>query len=99
MWYLLHYCYYVQQITTADLQTKLKKHIPSYDKAKDYFDELLSKREDAIKQANKLNQKHINAGTELLSVKSNPSTQVFILVKEILRVIETNRKKKINAPS
>jgi hypothetical protein len=93
LWYLLHYCYYDQRITTADLQTKLETHIRDYDKAKDYFNELLSKRDTAIRQANRLNQKQITAGLELISIQSNPSTQVVTLVQEMLRIINENKQR------
>lgn len=93
LWYLLHYCYYDQRITTADLQTKLETHIRDYDKVKDYFNELLSKRDTAIKQANRLNQKQITAGLDLISTQSNPSTQVVTLVQEMLRIINENKQR------
>ncbi len=89
LWYILHFRYFDQRISTSELQDEIKSHIPNYDKVKDYFDTLLSKRNSAIKNANKLNCKH----SELISISSNPSTQVVELVKEMLKIIENNQKK------
>lgn len=91
IWYLLHYSYFDQRILSTDLQKKIETVIPDYDKAKDYFDLLLSKRDIAIKNAVKLNQKQISCGIQLLDVKSNPSTQVVELVQQMLKVIQDNK--------
>jgi hypothetical protein len=93
LWYLLHFCYYDQKITTADLKLKLGAYLKNYDKTKDYFEELLSKRDFAIRQANKLNEKQANSGLKLLSIQSNPSTKVVILVQEMLQIIKENKEK------
>ena len=60
VWYILHFHYFDQRISSSDLQSKLEDRIPDYDKVKDYFDILISKREIAIKYAIKLNKKQIN---------------------------------------
>lgn len=91
LWYLLHFCYYDSRISNTDLINKLKQHIPNYQKNKNYFSELFAKRPDAIKFAKRLNQKHENEGTELLSTNSNPSTQVFRLVEYIMETIAKNK--------
>ena len=92
LWYLLHFSYFDNRILTSDIKTKIIEHIKDYDKVKDYFDILLSKRSIAIKYAKKLNQNHEATKTELLSMKSNPSTQVFKLVEYILEIIKQNKK-------
>ena len=92
LWYLLHFEYLDRNISTKDVQNKLEKHIKSYDKSKDYFKDILFKIDVAIKNAKKLNLKHETSKTELLSVKSNPSTQVFQLVEHILETIKQNKK-------
>lgn len=91
MWYLLHYVYHHSRILNHELIEKIKQHIPNYEKNKDYFSELLPKRNDAIKYAKKLNKIHDDANTELLSTDSNPSTQVFQLVEYILETIAKNK--------
>ena len=91
LWYLLHYVYHHSRILNPELIEKLKQHIPNYQKNKDYFSELLAKRDDAIKYAKKLNKTHEDANTELLSVESNPSTQVFQLVEYMLETIAKNK--------
>ncbi len=91
IWYLLHFNYTDQRVSSSDLQSRLKKYIPEYNKTKDYFDFLLHNRETAIKNANKLNQSNMTKGIEMLSTKSNPSTQVVELVQQIQKVIKDNK--------
>lgn len=91
LWYLLHFCYFSTYIATNDLQSKLKAHIANYDKTKDYFDILLSKRDAAIRHSKTLKQKHDAEGIDLLRFHSNPSTQVFQLVEYILKIIRQNK--------
>lgn len=93
LWYLLHFCYYDTAITARDLQSKLAEKISKYDKTNDYFDSLKGKRETAIRNANRLNKKQMDAGIELLSMESNPSTQVVKLVENMLKIIENNLKR------
>jgi len=92
IWYLIHFGYFNNTISTAELQRKLKTYIKDYEKTKDCFNLLLAKRDDAIKYAKKLNQEHQTAKTKLLSTKSNPSTQVVQLVEYILEVIRKNKR-------
>lgn len=91
LWYLLHFCYFSTYIATNDLQSKLKAHIANYDKTKDYFDILLSKRDAAISHSKALKQIHYAKGIDLLSSHSNPSTQVFQLVEYTLKIIQQNK--------
>jgi RloB-like protein len=95
LWYLLHFCYYNSRITNQDLFQKLKKYIPTYQKNKDFFSKLIAKRNNAIKHAKKLNKMHESNGIKILSVSSNPSTQVFKLVEYILKTIEINKSFKV----
>ena len=91
LWYFLHFCYLEQRISTGDLQDKLKKYIKNYNKTKDYYKILLSKRQNAIEYTKKLNNKHIAKGIELLSAKSNPSSGVVDLVEYMLKTIKKNK--------
>ena len=91
LWYLLHFHYSDAPHSTGDVIRELKSHIQTYDKTKDCFDLLLTKRTSAIKNANLLKKKHIQKGIELISLKSNPSTQVCDLVDYILDVINKNK--------
>lgn len=80
LWFLLHYEYADQPFTKEKLESRLEKHIPNYVKNKDYFGKLLPMRDDAIKNAEKLNTYHSSNGVSLESVKSNPSTQVHEVI-------------------
>ena len=91
LWYLLHFGYFDGRISTGDMQNKIETHIRGYDKVKDYFGVLLSKRDAAVRNSKKLVQKHEESGTQLLSIESNPSTNVFDLVEYILEVINRGR--------
>ena len=66
-----------------------------YVKNKDYYGELLSKRDYAIKNAEKLNMYHSYNEVSLESVKSNPSTQVH----ELIALIRGFNNQKLNADS
>ena len=92
LWYLLHFYYFGNRVSTSEVQNKLANYIKNFDKAKDYFDLFLPKRDKAIQNAKKLNQKHKTARIELLSTQSNPSTQVFQLVEYILDTIQKNKR-------
>ena len=80
LWFTLHHEYDNQPFTKEKLESRLEKHIPNYRKNKDYYGELLSKRDDAIKNADKLNNYHSSNDVSLESVKSNPSTQVHEVI-------------------
>lgn len=92
LWYLLHFLYSDNKASSIEITNKLKEHIKNYDKTKNYFKILLPKRDIAIKNAKRLNQKYRTAKIELLSSKSNPSTQVFQLVEYILEVTKQNKR-------
>ncbi|MGP8321055.1 MAG: RloB family protein [Methanosarcinaceae archaeon] len=89
IWFILHYNYVERLFTKELLKSELKKHIPNYMKNMNYYDELLSKRDNAIDNAGKLNGYHSSQGTSLESVKSNPSTQVH----EVIALIHGFNKK------
>jgi hypothetical protein len=72
----------------SEVIEKLKKHIPNYSKSTDVFNDLLNKRSKAINTAEKLNEFHKKNNIKLISVESNPSTQVYRIVEEILKSTE-----------
>ncbi len=86
LWFLLHFECYSTKITNSDLINRLEKHLPDYEKNKDYYDLLKNKRENAVDNAKRLNELHQINGINLISVDSNPSTQVFTIVEEILKI-------------
>lgn len=87
-WYLLHYELTVTRLERWDAIDKLKKYIPDYEKSKDVFDLLYDKRPDAIANSKKLNKIHKRDKMDLLCVESNPSTQVYTLVEDLLKFNE-----------
>lgn len=84
LWYLLHFEYVSSKLTNDELKEKLKSCITDYHKSKDYFKSLKGKRESAISNAKRLNALHEQNGIDLKSIDSNPSTQVFKIVEELL---------------
>lgn len=88
LWFLLHFSSVVFKVTRSEVIEKLREHIPVYEKNKDFFDLLLGNRPTAIENAKKLIKMHETTGVKLISLESNPSTQVQNIVKEILRITE-----------
>ena len=86
LWFLLHFSPIVSKLERFEVIDKLKEYVPKYEKNLDIYDLLFKKRPTAIDNAKKLNKLHEEAGTKLISVESNPSTQVYSIVEEILRI-------------
>ena len=85
LWFLLHFELYVTKIDRSEVIQKLKKHLPQYKKNMNVYDLLIDKRPTAIINAKKLIRIHEKDGIEQISVESNPSTQVYNIVEEILK--------------
>ena len=84
VWFLLHYEYSTRSYMSADAVIKeLRKHYPGYEKTSDMYPILLDKVDDAITNAEKLEDYH-NAEEHLHpDAKCNPYTDVHKLVKLI----------------
>ncbi len=91
LWYLLHFKYVCSKLSNDELMEKLESYIQNYDKSEDYFELLESKREKAIINAKMLNNLHEKNGTDLKSIDSNPSTQVFKIVEELLSITQHSK--------
>lgn len=91
LWFLLHFEFLISKLTRSEVIDKLKKHIHTYEKNKDFYDDLLDKRPEAIKNVKKLFEMYERKGVGLYCVESNPSTQVNILVEEILKITESKK--------
>lgn len=77
LWYLLHYKYSERPYNKyAELKSDLKRYIPKYSKDKAPYEELYSKLETAIENAERLRK----------GEKTNPKTDVDLLVSELLNV-------------
>ena len=93
LWILLHFDDCVSKLSHKHAKAKVKIHLPNYSKTES-FDKLKRRnRQKAILRAKKLNQMHKQNNVELLSRKSNPSTQVFEVVEYLDKIISENRKK------
>ena len=88
LWFLLHFELYVTKIERSEVIQRLKKYIPQYKKNMNVYDLLIDKRPQAIINAKKLIRIHEKDGIEQLCVESNPSTQVYSIVEEILKNTE-----------
>lgn len=89
LWFLLHFSLIFSKLDRSKVIDKLKEYIPKYKKNIDYYDLLLSKRSIAIDNAKKLKRLHEKDGIELISVESNPSTQVYSIAEELLKIIDS----------
>jgi len=93
LWYFLHFSYIDNKIDNKTLIRLLNKDIPNYKKKMDYFNLLVDKRNNAIKNAKKLNEFHKKSGVELNSSLSNPSTQIYKIVENILEITNCSMEK------
>lgn len=83
LWFLLHFSYIDSSLQNDGLIGLLKRHISNYSKNNDCYEILGPLTDTAIKNSKKLEQLHIDNGTELSSTKSNPSTQVYKIIEVI----------------
>ncbi|WP_256623635.1 RloB family protein [Methanolobus chelungpuianus] len=83
LWFLLHFSYIETSLQNDGLIELLKRQIPEYCKNIDCYQILEPLTDTAIKNSKKLEQLHINNGTEINSTKSNPSTQVYKIIEVI----------------
>ena len=90
LWFLLHFNLIVSKLERSEVIDKLKEYIPKYDKTLDVYDLLLNNRSIAIDNAKKLNGLHKKGEIKLISVESNPSTQVYRIVEEILKITDSS---------
>ncbi|RZB29071.1 MAG: hypothetical protein AEth_01675 [Candidatus Argoarchaeum ethanivorans] len=88
LWYLLHFELYVTKLERSEVIQKLKKYIPKYKKNMNVYDLLINERPEAIINAKKLIKIHERNEIKQISVESNPSTQIYNLVEEILKLTE-----------
>jgi len=85
LWLLLHFIFIDCCLSKEDTLLKIRNYISGYEHGQDVFDLILKQRERAIGNAIKLNTKHAEEGIELISIASNPSTQVFNVVQDLLQ--------------
>jgi hypothetical protein len=100
LWFLLHYEWiYNPALTRDEAFDKLKEHIKDYDKNYPQIYSVLKDKDKlptAIDNAKKLNGIHEKRNIELISVDSNPSSQVFKLIEFIRKTIQENRGSSVN---
>lgn len=81
LWYLLHFCYMDSAIHRSAYIKKLENHLkaPYQKNSPDMYDLLLSKQNEAIRNATALLSKYQPSNPE----QDNPSTTVHLLVQEL----------------
>ena len=85
VWYLCHYMYSTKAYNcNEEAISKLKKYISNYNKKTNIFSILKSNINNAISNAEKLQKYHQGLGREIYSLESNPSTEIYKIIKEIL---------------
>ncbi|NPE28177.1 RloB domain-containing protein [Methanococcoides sp. SA1] len=83
LWFLLHFTYTESPHQNAGLINLLKRKMPNYTKISDCYQILGPLTITAINNSKKLEQLHLDNGTELNSTESNPSTQVYKIIEVI----------------
>jgi len=85
VWFLLHYRYIQDSLGPQEATTKLRAFEKEYTKSsvEEIFDNLLRNEDQALEYARKLRQYHQGNGSNLLSIRTNPYTNVDDLVSFI----------------
>lgn len=85
LWYLLHFHYYDAAITRAQYRSRLTALLgrPYQKNSESIYDELESRRPDAIRNASRLLEQYEPPNPE----RDNPSTTVHLLVMELNRFL------------
>lgn len=84
IWFLNHFRYSTKQFrNNKSVIDELENYISNYDKGTNYFDILKDRRDEAIKNSEKLCNYHISEGNNLHSNDANPYTDVYRVVSYI----------------
>ncbi len=87
LWYLLHFIYSTSCLNSySDVKNELLKYIKNYEKSKDVHNLLISKQRDAINNAKRLEKYHIREEIKTIR-RRNPSTQVYVIVDYLNKII------------
>lgn len=93
IWFLLHFEYTTSPFANQnEVETRLKRYIPDYQKTKCIFKTIEDKTDMALTNTKKLEKFHIDNGTEVSSFDSRPYTgvhKIFDAIKEIERLAST----------
>lgn len=82
LWCLLHFEYTTACCNAQEIINKLNKHIPKYDKIKDYFSILESNTNTAIRNARRLEDDPPNTKY----CEKNPYTEVYKIIENLIVV-------------
>lgn len=83
-WILCHFEKHADSIEMNELLIKLKQHLKKYEKGdNDIYNKIKSKTDNAIRYAKEIRKKHSKL-PRLISKKSNPCTDVYTLVGNLL---------------
>lgn len=87
-WFLIHFNYVDCCLSSKGTYELLKKNICDYEKPKNIFNLIEGKTNQAIKNAKKINKKHLKKVKSINNVNCNPSTQVYKIVEYIFKEIK-----------
>ncbi len=86
IWYLEHFGYTSRSFnSSAELLQVLKKYIPDYQKSYCDITVLYPLTDEAISNCKRLDEHHKKNGTETVFEFSNPRTDMYILIEQILQ--------------
>ncbi|HBG75202.1 MAG: hypothetical protein A2X25_12870 [Chloroflexi bacterium GWB2_49_20] len=87
-WYILHFERTTRPFANGDeLKEHLRHHIPRYQPALPVFDSLVASTQTAVQHANSILEKHPEGELRF----PNPSTQVHLLVQEMIEMSPSGR--------
>jgi len=96
LWYLLHFIMRDVTISRQEVCDELNlNYIPGYDKGRCYGSILEPMIRTASTNAQRLNELHRKMGHDLRLRESNPSTQIFLLIRSIREMKERNMNSKL----
>lgn len=89
LWYLIHFASTsTAPLTNTNLLSHLNRHIPGYNKALNYYDQLKLKQTAAITNAAILNKYHKDLGRDGYTRNCNPVTHVNKLVQYLNEITQ-----------
>ena len=85
LWFLLHYEYTTSSIDSNEVIKRLRKYYPKYEKNCNIYPVIKNKIDIAINNSFKLEEYHLKNNRKLGLVETNPYTEVYKIVKELIK--------------
>ena len=93
LWYILHFEAIASQLTSAEAQIRILRHISEYSKHVDIFDRLEPFVGTAIQNATRLQAIYVEQGDPLIERACNPFSNAFALVEKLMELRQKARRR------